>query len=157
MDAKSMMKSSRVLITGLALSLVGLFAGASAAAEAPIGEVKTANGSVSILRSSGSIDATVGQKVEAADVVRTGPDGTVGITFVDETMMSLGPNSELALEKFRFDTTTHDGAFETSVRRGTLSVISGKITKQSPDAVKVKTPRSILGVRGTFFLVKVEE
>ncbi|TMH15282.1 MAG: FecR domain-containing protein, partial [Betaproteobacteria bacterium] len=44
--------------------------------------------------------------------------------------------------------------FESSLRKGTLSVVSGKIAKQSPDAMKVKTPSSILGVRGTEFLVR---
>jgi hypothetical protein len=79
----------------------------------------------------------------------------VGIIFADNTMMSAGPRSVLSLDRFAFNSTTHEGRFDTSVRSGTLSVISGKLTKQSPDAMTVKTPAAILGVRGTEFFVQV--
>ncbi|MGH8691899.1 MAG: FecR domain-containing protein, partial [Burkholderiales bacterium] len=60
------------------------------------------------------------------------------------------------IDRYSFDSTTHRGEFDTSLRKGTLAVISGKIVKQSPDAMRVRTPTSIMGVRGTEFLVKVE-
>ena len=41
-------------------------------------------------------------------------------------------------ERYAFDTTTHKGAFETALRRGTLAAVSGQIAKQSPDAMKVR-------------------
>ena len=41
------------------------------------------------------------------------------------------------------------------VERGTLGIVSGQIAKQTPDAMRVRTPTSILGVRGTKFLVEV--
>jgi hypothetical protein len=59
----------------------------------------------------------------------------------------------LALDKFVFDSTTHAGAIDATVKRGTLAVISGKIAKQSPDSVRFRTPNAILGVRGTSFVV----
>ena len=92
--------------------------------------------------------------MQAGDVVTTGVDGSVGITFLDNSLLSAGPNSVLAIERYAFNSTTHEGAFESSLRKGTLSVVSGKIAKQSSDAMKVKTPSSILGVRGTEFLVQ---
>ena len=51
-------------------------------------------------------------------------------------------------------TLTHAGRFDTSLRHGTLSAVSGKIARQSPDAMKVRTPSTILGVRGTEFVVR---
>src|SRR3981081_4100344 len=95
-----------------------------------------------------------GTHLQATDTVVTGADGSAGIAFVDNSLLSVGPNSVLAIERYAFNSTTHEGAFESSLRRGTLSVVSGKIAKQSPDAMKVKTPSSILGVRGTEFLVR---
>jgi len=71
--------------------------------------------------------------------------------------MSVGPGSALAIDRFVFDSTTNQGAFESSLKRGTLSVVSGKIAKQTPDAMKVKTPAAILGVRGTEFVVRTGE
>ena len=84
----------------------------------------------------------------------TGADGSVGITFIDNSLLSAGPNSVLAIDRFAFDSTTHQGAFEASLKKGTLAVVSGKIAKQSPDAMKVQTPAAILGVRGTEFVVR---
>jgi hypothetical protein len=92
--------------------------------------------------------------VLAGDVVTTGTDGSVGITFADNTLLSAGPNSVLSIDRFVFDSTTHQGSFESSLRRGTLAVVSGKLAKQSPEAMKVKTPAAMLGVRGTEFLVR---
>jgi hypothetical protein len=68
-------------------------------------------------------------------------------------MLSAGPNSVLVLNKFTFNTTTHAGALDARVQRGTLSVISGKIAKANPDAVVFSTPDITLGVRGTEFIV----
>jgi hypothetical protein len=86
--------------------------------------------------------------------VVTGADGSVGISFLDNSLLSAGPNSVLAIDRFAFDSTTHQGAFETSLKTGTLAVVSGKLAKQSPEAMKVKTPAAVLGVRGTEFLVR---
>jgi hypothetical protein len=72
-------------------------------------------------------------------------------------MLSLGPDTVLSLDSFQFDDTTHEGAFESSLRKGTLAVKSGQIVRQTPGAMKVKTPLGILGVRGTEFVVRASE
>jgi hypothetical protein len=63
----------------------------------------------------------------------------------------------LVVDRFAFDPTTHAGAFETTLRRGTLAVVSGKIARQTPEAMKVRTPAAVLGVRGTDFLARAVE
>lgn len=118
------------------------------------GHVKVAKGAVQIERGGQKAPATLGAAVQAGDVVTTGADGSVGITFLDNSLLSAGPNSVLAIDRFAFDSTTHQGAFESSLRKGTLAVVSGKLAKQSPEAMKVKTPAAVLGVRGTEFLVR---
>ena len=120
-----------------------------------IAQIKTLSGTVVVERGSERILGAAGLKLRQADVIRTGIDGSVGITFVDNTMMSAGPNTSLALDQFSFNSTTHEGKLDASVRSGTLSVISGKIAKQSPEAMKVRTPAAILGARGTEFFVQV--
>jgi len=123
---------------------------------AEIGQVKTAAGSVVIERAGATTAAKPGVRIETSDVVRTGPDGSVGITMSDNALISLGPNSVLSLDSFAFDTTTYQGKFDTTLTKGSLAVVSGKIAKQSPDAMKVRTPATVLGVRGTEFAVKVD-
>lgn len=121
-----------------------------------IGQIKTAQGSVTVERGGKSIAAQPGFRLNQSDVVHTGANSAVGIIFADNTIMSAGPNSTLDLERFEFDSTTHDGRFIANVRKGTLSVISGKMAKQSPQAMTVRTPATVLGVRGTEFFVKVD-
>ena len=118
------------------------------------GHVKVAKGAVTIERAGQKTPAIVGAAVQTGDVVTTGADGSVGITFLDNSLLSAGPNSVLAIDRFAFDSTTHQGAFESSLRKGTLAVVSGKLAKQSPEAMKVKTPAAVLGVRGIEFLVR---
>ncbi len=95
--------------------------------------------------------------IEVGDTVKTGADGSGGITFHDDSLLSAGPNSELVVERFVFDSTTHQGEFDTRLKKGTLAFVSGKIGKQSPEAMRIKTPATIMGVRGTEFIVKVNE
>ena len=71
----------------------------------------------------------------------------------DNTMLSAGPNSTLQMNKFAFDTTTHAGTLDASVKRGTVAVISGKIAKATPQNVSFSTPSMTLGVRGTAFII----
>ena len=120
-----------------------------------IGKVKTLAGQVSIERAGKTIPATLGAPVFATDTIVTGKDGSVGLLFDDDSRLSAGPNSTLALDKFSYDPVTHDGGFDVSMKKGTLSVISGKLTQKTPGALKVKTPAAILAVRGTEFSVKV--
>jgi hypothetical protein len=138
---------------GLALVVVAALGAAPAVAQ-EAGHVKVARGSVQIERAGQKVPAPVGAVVQAGDVVTTGGDGSVGITFLDNSLLSAGPNSVLAIDRFAFDSTTHQGSFESSLKKGTLAVVSGKLAKQSPDAMKVKTPAAVLGVRGTEFLVR---
>jgi len=122
-----------------------------------IAQFKVAKGSVYLERGGKRMPASVGTHLQATDIVVTGADGSAGITFIDNSLLSVGPNSVLQIERYAFNSTTHEGVFDTTLSRGTLSMVSGKIAKQSPDAVKVRTPSSILGVRGTEFLVRTGE
>lgn len=140
----------------MVLAVVAVLAafGAAPAVAQEAGHVKVAKGAVQIERGGQKLPATLGAVVQAGDVVATGADGSVGITFLDNSLLSAGPNSVLAIDRFAFDSTTHQGTFESSLQKGTLAVVSGKLAKQSPDAMKVKTPAAVLGVRGTEFLVR---
>ena len=122
-----------------------------------VGQVKIAKGAVHIERDGQKLPAAVGTKIRQADTVVTGADGSVGITFVDNSLLSAGPNSSLAIERYSFDATTHNGAFDSRLSRGTLAAVSGKIARQTPGAMTVRTPAAILGVRSTEFLVRADD
>jgi len=124
---------------------------------AEIGQIKNVSGQVFLLRNKLQQPAKAGDLVEEGDVLTTGRDGSIGITFIDNSRFSAGPNTRIDLTQFRFNPTTQDGQFQTGMQHGTLAVVSGQIAKRSPEAMKVITPTTILGVRGTTFAVKVDE
>jgi hypothetical protein len=134
---------------------IGLAAAPAAAQNPEIALVEKASGKVTVLRNGHPLPLRVGDPLYRKDVVETGPDGSVGITFNDDTVFSTGPNSQLALDQFQFDPGTAHGAMLAELRKGTLSVVSGEIPHASPGALKIKTPKAVLGVRGTTFAVRV--
>ena len=140
----------------VAVLLMAIVVALSARA-ADIGQVKHAKGQVTIEREGSSLPVAVGTRLQTSDVVKTGADGSVGITMDDDSLLSAGPNSVLSLDRYSFDPTTSKGRFDASLNKGTLAVISGRIAKQSPDAMTVRTPTAVLGVRGTEFVVSVND
>ncbi|WP_439486930.1 FecR family protein [Blastomonas fulva] len=124
---------------------------------ADIGRVKKTTGTASIERKGARVTPAVGTSLLPGDVLVTGNGGQIAVTFADNTRFSVGPNSRIAVDKFDFDRATRSGAFETRVEKGSLGVVSGQIAKSRRDAMKVRTPTSLLGVRGTRFIVNVPE
>src|SRR5579862_7910655 len=144
------MRKSWIIAAALAVA-------APALAADNIGLVKVSKGSVQIQRGSEKLPANVGASLQANDTIVTGADGSAGITFTDNSLVSVGPNSVFAIDKYSFDTTTHQGEFQGNLRQGRLAAISGKMVKQSPESMKIRTPSAIMGVRGTEFVVEVAQ
>lgn len=140
-------------MAAVALAATALSAGSAWAAEAA-GMIKTLKGSAQIERDGKQLPAAVGTEVFIKDRVNTGPNSSVGITLKDNTQLSAGANAQLDLNKFSFNTTSHAGELDASVKKGALSVISGKVAKANPEAVRFNTGTVTLGVRGTEFIIE---
>lgn len=125
-------------------------------AQTPAGRVKTATGNVFIVRGGKAIAATPGDTVFASDTLRTGADGTLGVTLKDATRLSLGPASELRVERFAYAPEAGSMSMVIKFLRGAATYVSGRIAKLAPDAVRLETPAAIVGVRGTTVAVLVE-
>lgn len=136
--------------------MVACLSTATAASAAEIGRIKSLAGAASLVRGKTSVPVAAGQLLQVSDVLKTGPDGRVGITFVDNSRFAVGPNSTIALSQFEFDDTTHVGKSLTTVNRGSLAVVSGQIAHENKDAMRVRTPTSLLAARGTRFVVEVD-
>jgi len=122
----------------------------------PAGHVKTASGSAFIVRNNATVAARPGQLLFASDTLRTGGDGTVGITLKDDTRLSLGPSSEVRLERYVY--APGEGGFGMVLKfvRGVAAYVSGRIAKLAPDSIRLETPAAIVGVRGTTVAIRVE-
>jgi hypothetical protein len=134
--------------------LVAAAISATAAAQ-DIGRIKSAAAPASVIRGKQVLPATVGQPLQVSDVLTTGRNGRIGVTFIDNSRFAVGPNSRVALTQFEFNETTHRGRSLTTVDRGSLAIVSGQVAKENKDAMRVRTPTSLLAARGTTFAVEV--
>jgi hypothetical protein len=147
---------ARAFVAGL-LMVAGLSmtAAPALAQTSEIGRIKSVAGTAQVWRGKAAKPATPGYQLSVSDVLTTGANGRIGVTFIDNSRFAVGPNSRVALSQFEFDDTTHKGKSLTTVDRGTLGVVSGQIAKENKDAMKVRTPTSLLAARGTTFVVDV--
>ncbi len=142
----------------VSIALVALVTAAPAAAEpASIGKAKVVAGHAFVVRGATRTAIKVGDAVLEHDVFETTADGNLGITFSDNTSFSVGPNSHVAIDTYFFDPKNLKGNMLAQLKRGTMMVRSGELTRQHPGSIQVKTPRTVLGVRGTTFVVAVDE
>ena len=137
------------------IGIIALLAASPAIAE--IARVKTSSGAAVVERGSQKLRPAPGLQVEMGDRLVTGKDGRMSLTFIDDTRFAVGPNSRVAVSEFQYDRVRRKGAMVTKIDRGSLAVVSGRIAKSSRDAMKVRTPNTLLGVRGTKFIVEVPQ
>jgi len=123
------------------------------ASVARAGVVKRTAGQVSLDRSGTRLTPMQGTEIRVGDTLRTGADGALGITLADDTLLTVGANSELLINAFNFDSTTHDGNMLATLWKGTLGLVTGLIGRKAPEKVRVQTRTVVLGVRGTEFIV----
>lgn len=140
----------------LAGMLLAPFLACAAVAAEPTADVKNVSGSVNVQRGDVRLAPVAGDVLQVQDVLRTGADGSIGISFADGTRLSVGPSSEVALRAYLFAPLENKFAFELLLRKGTAAYSSGRLGKLAPEAVKVVTPEASIGIRGTTFVLKVE-
>jgi len=150
---------SKIVALSLAAFSLLLFTGrdvSPADGSVPVAVVKKISGSATVVRQGQPIPATNGLKIWENDMLRTGDNGSIGIVFNDDTLLSLGPGSILLIDEFVF--APRQGKFSIVIRmvKGTAAYLSGLISKLSPDSAHFKTPTASIGIRGTKFVVKVE-
>lgn len=122
-----------------------------------IGHIHTLKGSASILRGNLTFPAAIKGTIKRGDLVRTSKDGSIGIVMLDDTTLSLGPNSEIIIKDYAFVPKEGKFAFLAKMTKGTFSYIAGLIGKLSPDSIQLEIPNAIIAVRGTKLLVEVQE
>jgi hypothetical protein len=122
-----------------------------------IGFVKNVVGEASVSSAGNVAKADVGTPIFTGSILKTGSGGSMGVTFRDETVMSFGPNTELTVDEYLYAPSQGKLKLGSKLSKGSMNYVSGVIAKLQPDAVSVKTPTGTIGVRGTNFLVKVED
>ena len=118
--------------------------------------LKNVTGEVSILRDNSELRAQAGLQLKNSDVVKTYSNASVGIVFIDNTRLSLGENTEISLNEYKFVPINQEYAFSLFMKKGKALYSSGKLSKLAPEKINFQTPRATVGVRGTKFLVQVD-
>lgn len=122
----------------------------------PVGYVKTVSGEAWITSAGQRVRAEPGTPVLAGSQLRTLAQASLGVTFKDNTVMSFGPDTELTVDEYLYAPAQGQLKLGTSLLKGSMNYVSGVIARLKPDAVSVKTPTGIIGVRGTQFVARVE-
>jgi hypothetical protein len=158
-----------VFATGAVLSAVSLFNvpawAQSDVSVKPIGKVVTATGAVTVEHVTAVVvqaalsnqpgQAKVGDPIYLGDVLSTGSNGRVGITFTDGTAFDLSSNARMAMTEFVYDPNSKSNSSLLSLTKGTFTFVAGKIAKSGD--MKVDTPVATMGIRGTTPRVEISE
>jgi hypothetical protein len=138
---------------GLALTV----AAATPVSAQPVaaGHIKTVSGAATIVRERTTVPARPGDPVYATDTIRTGGDGAVGVTMRDDTRLSLGPNSEVRIDRYVYAPGEGGLGMVLKFLHGAAVYVSGRMAKLAPDSVRLETPSGIVGVRGTTVAIRV--
>jgi FecR protein len=139
-----------------ALLCMGVLAMHSAAsfAETRIGVAASTKPNADGFVGAGSQSLSAGSEVFANETVRTGNLGQADLVFLDQTNLTVGPTSEVLLDKFVYDPTGPKGKVVLQLSRGAFRFVTGT---QDHRAYAVNTPYGSLGVRGTTVEVVVSE
>lgn len=118
---------------------------ASGVAAAPIGEAASVVPASSYMRGNSERTLSINEKLEQNDRIRTSGNGSTRIRFIDDTMLTIGPDSEVVLDRFVYDGNRAQTASVQMVR-GAMRFVSGTSDRR---AYEIKTPVATIGVRGT--------
>ncbi|MCS3728986.1 VCBS repeat-containing protein [Bradyrhizobium betae] len=127
-------------------------AGGIAAAQI-IGHVTKLSGSATAVRNGVSVILNNGDNVEKGDVVSTGGDSTLGITFIDGTVFGLSSNARMVLNEMVYDPNGSSNSSLLSLVAGTITFVAGETAKHGD--MKIDTPVATMGIRGTAVLTQI--
>ena len=119
-----------------------------------IGQVTKLTGSATAVRNGVSISLNVGDNVHKGDVVQSGSDSSLGITFIDGTVFGLSSNARMVLNEMIYNPSGSNNASLLTLVQGTISFVAGATAKNGD--MKVDTPTATMGIRGTAVLVEID-
>ena len=120
------------------------------------GSVTKVSGDAYVIRTGAQFSLNKGMKIFMTDRIKTGKDGALGIVLEDNTLFSLGPDSELVLSDYVFKPLENRFSLLLRLIKGTFVYLSGTIGKLAPENVTVETPAGVITIRGTRFAVSID-
>jgi hypothetical protein len=120
------------------------------------GTITDLSGSGVLERDTDVITGDYGVGVESMDVAVT-ERGKMRIDFIDDTRVDLTEHTRLLIDDFVYDPNSGTGSLGLRATLGTIRYASGKIATNSRQRVNIRTPSAKISVRGTDFIMVVDE
>ena len=145
-----------VLLAGLAAFLVAQPAASQNAIQA--GVSAAVRGTIQLSRLSGVVGQAVesGEPILLGDRIESGPNSGMQILLLDETVFTIGPESDLTIDEFVYDPNTNVGTVTASVSKGVFRFITGRVARNQPSSMTVNLPVGTIGIRGTIVAGVIE-
>ncbi|MEQ8603866.1 MAG: FecR family protein [Marivibrio sp.] len=145
MIAKALMRAA------LAAGLVVAAADGAAAQQADQAGVSAAvSGEVLVARADAvGRQVTSGEAIYLGDAINAGPDGSLQVLLMDESVFTLGPQSRITIDRFIYDPAGGSNSMTLSMTQGAMRFVAGKIAGGDPDDMRIVTPVGQIGIRGT--------
>jgi len=151
----------RPIAAALAASLLAGFAFVSLAQaqQQQAGVTAAVRGRVELASVPGEVGRLVrsGEPVYLGNAVKSGPDSGLQILLLDQTTFTIGPNSEITIDKFVYDPQSGVGKVSASVAKGVFRFVTGRVAQNNPSDMEVKLPVGTIGIRGTIALGSVDD
>jgi len=97
-----------------------------------------------------------GEAIFLQDAIQSGPRSGMQILLLDETVFTIGPESEMVVDEFVYDPQTNTGKVGAQITKGVFRFVTGRVARQNPADMNVKLPSGTLGVRGTIVAGRVD-
>ena len=141
-------RSAALVIALLVISLPAM-------AQEAAGIIERQKGDATRSLSGSAVPLSLGTKVFAGDILKTGPESRLLVRFADGSSLTLGEKAEVFVDEMVFDpaaTGPDTGRQALIMVVGVFRYTSGKIGKASPSQVAFGTPTATIGIRGTDFV-----
>ena len=121
-----------------------------------VGKVVTSRGEVTVLRGQNQLVVKTGLEIEEKDTIKTSSNGKLQIMFADDTLITIGKESEFSVKEYLFDNNTNSKA-SFGISKGTFRAITGAIGKIAPQNFKLTSKSASIGIRGTQIYAEIKE
>jgi len=142
-----------------ALAVIVALAGVAPAVEViKVGVAAAVKGDVAIVPTGGGAERSVksGDAVNLGDKVRAGPGARLQVLLLDETVFTIGANSEIVIDRFVYDPDKSAGKVTASIAKGVFRFVTGRISQNKPEDMEVRVPAGTIGVRGTMVAGRID-
>lgn len=140
----------------LCLALAMTLASSAALAQERSGTLKNIEGEVTLVREGRNLPAIPGGALREGDRIVTGRNSAAAAVLKDGTVLSVGPSSSLDLTHYIFEPVSQNGSLLVNLLQGTVRMVTGIMGKTNPELIKLTTPTTVVGVRGTDFIVEAQ-